>query len=298
MGRVICRVAVLCALVYGSAFGFVSPVAAASIGVDAANLAASRMGASYVLGTPVRPGPLASSPDSFDCSGLVWWVAGQLGETGFPLVAATQATVGTRLAVSPWSGELPIGALLFLADPGQGPGITHVSIHLGANVAADCYNEDDDCIAHDVSSDNYYFRHWAFATYPWGDTPEYVSGGAGITSAGSGSGAGSDGNIAGAIVAAANGNGVKRAGLVGPIATAQAVNNTVVGAGTTAVASQNPQDVAASHMSGVGGLVGWVKLADSLIPLKGMALLSAVLLVLSLRFALAAGRYIIDLLPG
>jgi hypothetical protein len=271
-----------------------APVAAASIGVDAATLAAAQMGKPYLLGTPARPGAYALDPAAFDCSGLVWWVAGRLGVTDFPLVAATQAQVGQRLSVTPWEGELPIGALLFLADPRQGPGITHVSLYLGNGIAADCYNTDDGCIAHDIRSDNYYYRHWAFATYPWGDTPETAASGAGVyTVAG-----GTDGSVAAAIAQAGQGSGAGKAAAASPVAALTGVSSAVNGVGATAIAGRSPSVVAAEQMAPVGGLIGYAKAADILMPLKIVPLISAMLLVLVLRVLFSVVRYVIDLLPG
>lgn len=275
-----------------------------SIGQVAGINALAVMGSPYVLGTPPRPGAAADNPPSFDCSGLIWWIATKkLGLSGFPTVAATQAEVGVILDGAPWTTALPVGALLFLSDANQGPGITHVSMYLGDGVAADCYNEGSGCLLHDVTKDSYYFNHWTYATYPWGDTPVVASLGAIDVVTGSGVQVGTSASQNGGALSVSvyqqiTQPGAIRAAVATPVMQAGQTVNGAVGVMATAIASRDPQAMATEQLSGAASVFGYVKTLDSLFPLRLMLLFTMVLVVLMVRFGLSVIRYVIDLLPG
>lgn len=77
---------------------------------------------SQEMGKPYRWG--AEGPDSFDCSGLVYYVYGKLG-ISLPRVARDQAGAGTRVSKE----DLEYGDLVFFARDGKN--INHVGIYAG-----------------------------------------------------------------------------------------------------------------------------------------------------------------------
>lgn len=80
-----------------------------------ANRALSHVGKPYVFG--------ASGPNSFDCSGLVYYLLKQQG-TSIARTASAQASYGERVS---W-GNIQPGDLMFFSDGG---GIYHVAIYVG-----------------------------------------------------------------------------------------------------------------------------------------------------------------------
>lgn len=87
-----------------------------NLGLQAAALAREQMGKQYQWG--------ATGPDRFDCSGLTYYVFGQLG-VQLPRVSSVQATVGEAIGRS----ELQPGDLVFFCT--SGARINHVGIYLG-----------------------------------------------------------------------------------------------------------------------------------------------------------------------
>lgn len=85
------------------------------LGMQAASLAREQLGKQYQWG--------ATGPDRFDCSGLCYWVFGQLG-VQLPRVSHDQARAGRKVGLS----ELQAGDLVFFAT--QGSRINHVGIYL------------------------------------------------------------------------------------------------------------------------------------------------------------------------
>lgn len=87
-----------------------------SLGLEAASLARAQLGKMYQWG--------AAGPDRFDCSGLTYYVFGQLG-VALPRVSRDQASKGRQVGRS----ELQAGDLVFFAT--EGARINHVGIYLG-----------------------------------------------------------------------------------------------------------------------------------------------------------------------
>ena len=81
------------------------------------NLAKAQLGKPYVWG--------AEGPNSFDCSGLTYYVYGQNG-VKLPRVSRDQYNVGTYVSLS----NLQPGDILFSSTDGSGK-ITHVGIYIG-----------------------------------------------------------------------------------------------------------------------------------------------------------------------
>lgn len=259
--------------------------AAGTKGEQAAAAALPLMGTPYVYG--------GASTTGFDCSGLIQYIGNSLG-VSLPRTAADQAGVAVPLADNPWQGQLPIGALLFLADPNVGPGITHVSLYLGGGQAADCYNEPSGCIVHSVTSSSYYQQYWVYANYPWGDTPAY----------GSGPNVLSDtspvnvGQGVSAIGAAITQPGPLAQAAATPIAAMGQIAGQTVGRGFTAIDPLDPQDLAEQHFAGVGTVIGYVALVDQLVPLKVVPLLAVVLILVLIKMAYAGVRAIVSFIPS
>lgn len=81
------------------------------------NTAKAQLGKPYVWG--------AEGPNSFDCSGLVYYVYGQHG-IKMPRTSREQANVGTTVSQS----QLQPGDLIFSSTDGSG-GVNHVGIYIG-----------------------------------------------------------------------------------------------------------------------------------------------------------------------
>ena len=261
-------------------------------GIAFANKALEVQGAGYRLGEPSRSqGSVSTVPAYSDCSGLVWWAARNVFPTvDFPTVSQDQYNYGSHLAGTLWDGtEFPRGSLLFLHDenPALGGGATHVSIYIGNGEAMDCYNEQFGCHVHNVQSDNYYRDHWLGATYPWGDSP--VS-----TTAGGRSGRGVGSGEIPALISQPGSTYTELSqpvmawgsGFGGPVATAQ-----------VATADKDGPALVTQETSGLADLVGYAKAIDFFAPLHVELVIVFVLLVLLVRGALSAVRYLIGLSP-
>lgn len=119
----------------------------------------------YLAGDPINPATGTYSPrtgpDSFDCSGLVWWAYAQAGvnvgttttqqvNDGVPINCTLAQLAGA--ATTCWT----LGDLIFLKYPGG----AHVAIYVGRGLFMDCYNHETGCILHDVRTDSFYAAHW------------------------------------------------------------------------------------------------------------------------------------------
>lgn len=88
------------------------------IGVAIANYALSKQGAPYVWG--------ANGPDSFDCSGLVYWAHRQAGINFSRPTAARLAGMGTAVS---YSNLQPGDIITFKTSPSY---VSHVGIYIGS----------------------------------------------------------------------------------------------------------------------------------------------------------------------
>lgn len=84
------------------------------------NLALSQIGKPYVWG--------AEGPNSFDCSGLVYYVYKNAAGVNLPRTSREQSTVGTTVNKS----QLQPGDLIFSSTDGSG-NVSHVGIYIGNN---------------------------------------------------------------------------------------------------------------------------------------------------------------------
>jgi hypothetical protein len=102
-----------------------------------------------------------TGPESFDCSGLVWYAYNQAGvDVGW--TTQQQITDGQRvscglndLAGSSTTCWAP-GDLIFL----QYQGGQHVALYTGDGLFMDCYNHDTGCILHAVENNSFYRSHF------------------------------------------------------------------------------------------------------------------------------------------
>lgn len=81
-------------------------------------MAQAQIGSPYVWG--------ASGPNSFDCSGLVYYSAGQVGKT-VARVSSAQYYSGQQVPFS----QAQAGDLIFWSSNGSASGIYHVAFYLG-----------------------------------------------------------------------------------------------------------------------------------------------------------------------
>lgn len=147
--------------------------------LKAAMAAVTRQGAIYSQGGALADDPInpatgqpypRTGPNSFDCSGLIWWAYHQAGVS---IGTSTSSQVSNGTAISCTLANLrgsattcwAPGDLIFLryggssAGPGSGSG-QHVAIYVGNGLFMDCYNHTVGCIMHDVSRDSFYQRHF------------------------------------------------------------------------------------------------------------------------------------------
>lgn len=147
--------------------------------LKAAMSAVTRQGSIYSQGGALADDPInpatgrpysRTGPNSFDCSGLVWWAYQQAGVS---IGTSTSSQMNNGTAISCTLADLrgvattcwAPGDLIFLryggsnAGPGSGSG-QHVAIYVGSGLFMDCYNHTVDCILHDVSQDSFYQRHF------------------------------------------------------------------------------------------------------------------------------------------
>ena len=98
----------------------IQPSGSGPTGTDFSNLVASQIGVPYVWG--------GTSHAGFDCSGLVWWAAQQLGIRNFPRTSEEQWGAVQRIRAD----QLQPGDLIFMNFPGEAsPG--HVVIYQGGD---------------------------------------------------------------------------------------------------------------------------------------------------------------------
>ena len=90
-----------------------------SKGMAIANTALSKQGSNYVWG--------ASGPNTFDCSGLVWWAHKQNG-VNFGR-CSTKVLVGMGQSVA--RGNLQAGDIILFSSNGKASGVHHVGIYVG-----------------------------------------------------------------------------------------------------------------------------------------------------------------------
>lgn len=131
--------------------------------------ALSRQGARYsqggaLPGDPRGPDGLPlprTGPNSFDCSGLVWWAYAQAGvaigsntyqqlDDGVALPCTLDDLRGAETRC--WA----LGDLVFLRYSGG----QHVAIYAGQGLFMDCFNHRVGCVLHDVSQDPFYRAHF------------------------------------------------------------------------------------------------------------------------------------------
>lgn len=98
-----------------------------------------------------------TGPDSFDCSGLVWWA---YAEAGVSIGTSTYTQINDGVPIPCTLADLrgdqtscwALGDLVFLKySTGQ-----HVAIYVGSGLFMDCYNHVTGCILHDVRTDPFY----------------------------------------------------------------------------------------------------------------------------------------------
>jgi len=100
----------------------VSPAPASSAAEQAANVARSKVGSSYVWG--------ASGPYSFDCSGLTMFAYASVG-VSLPHSSSMQSTMGTPVSLA----NLQPGDLVFYYSP-----VSHVAIYIGGGLVVSAEN--------------------------------------------------------------------------------------------------------------------------------------------------------------
>jgi cell wall-associated NlpC family hydrolase len=101
----------------GGTTRFPTNLPGAGIAVQAARIALSKQGSSYVWG--------GDGPITFDCSGLVKWAFEQAGLPGLPHSAEEQARMGRSVSQS----QLLPGDLIALYSP-----ISHIGIYVGSGL--------------------------------------------------------------------------------------------------------------------------------------------------------------------
>lgn len=136
----------------------------------AAMAALTARGALYSQGGALADDPIdpatgqpypRTGPDSFDCSGLVWWSYAQAGvEIGTTTYSQINNGVPINCTLANLNGAdttcWTLGDLIFLRySTGQ-----HVAIYVGSGLFMDCYNHVTGCILHDVSGDSFYGAHF------------------------------------------------------------------------------------------------------------------------------------------
>jgi NlpC/P60 family len=98
----------------------IQPPGGPPTGTDFSNLVAAQIGTPYVWG--------GDRPGGFDCSGLVYWAAQQLGIANFPRTSEEQWGAVQRIRAD----QLQPGDLIFMNFPGEAsPG--HVVIYAGGD---------------------------------------------------------------------------------------------------------------------------------------------------------------------
>ena len=128
-----------------TSYGYLDP---AGIPAQAVALARSRIGSPYVWG--------AAGPDSFDCSGLVQWVFGQLGIAA-PRTAQAQYDWATPVTVE----AMQPGDLVFYEHTyPSSERITHVGIYVGGGLVV-MAPQAGDFVKEVAFNDPYWSSHFA-----------------------------------------------------------------------------------------------------------------------------------------
>lgn len=119
-----------------------------------------------------------TGPNSFDCSGLVWWAYAQAGIT-IGMTTYTQINNGVSIPcrISDLNGAgttcWALGDLIFL----QYTGGQHVALYAGNGLFMDCYNYSTGCILHNIKTDPFYSAHfWQARRIVSGCAPDYPAG--------------------------------------------------------------------------------------------------------------------------
>lgn len=120
-------------------------------GSDVVALAYSQLGMPYVWGG-------ASPQTSFDCSGLVQWVYGQVG-VPLPRTAQLQYNATERVAPS----DLRVGDLVFFEHTYPGERITHVGLYVGGGRMLNAPTTGDVVREMPIFDDPYWRAHYAGA---------------------------------------------------------------------------------------------------------------------------------------
>ncbi|MGA0068118.1 MAG: NlpC/P60 family protein [Miltoncostaeaceae bacterium] len=121
----------------------VVPGSKPGLGGQAVQLAMSYLSTPYLWG--------GSKPGGFDCSGLTYWVFGQLGMR-IPRVAEDQATVGAYVPF----GQLKPGDTVFFAD--SSGYIGHMGLYIGGGQMVHAPQTGDVVKVTDISSGRYFER--------------------------------------------------------------------------------------------------------------------------------------------
>lgn len=138
-----------------SSYGYLDPH---GIPAEVVTLVRSRIGSPYIWG--------AAGPDSFDCSGLVQWVYGQVGIT-MPRTAQAQYDWATPVAPE----ALQPGDLVFYEHTYPSPDrITHVGIYVGDGTVV-MATQEGEFVKEIQLSDAYWSSHFAGAGRPPGSVP-------------------------------------------------------------------------------------------------------------------------------
>ncbi|MGD0115358.1 MAG: NlpC/P60 family protein [Dehalococcoidia bacterium] len=129
-----------------------APGDSSDLGAQAVDLARSRIGSPYATD--------GAGPNTFDCSGLVYWVYSQLG-VDVPRSAADQYNWATPVS----RDDMEPGDLVFFAGTTSSGGITHVGIYSGGGGVIMATDNGD--IVREVSlGEDYWNSHFAAAGRP------------------------------------------------------------------------------------------------------------------------------------
>lgn len=121
-----------------------------SIGNDIANLARSLVGKPYVYGS--------TGPNSFDCSGFVFYVYKSFG-INLPRTSQAQAYVGRKVSKS----ELQPGDLVFSNTYSS---LSHVGVYIGGGQFVHAANSSTGVTISNIN-DSYYGPRYAWSTRPY-----------------------------------------------------------------------------------------------------------------------------------
>ena len=136
----------------------------------AAMTALTKQGSLYSQGGALADDPIdyrtgepypRTGPESFDCSGLVWWAYAQAGVS---IGTSTYQQLNNGVRISCTLDNLnganttcwALGDLAFLRYSGG----QHVAIYVGAGQFMDCYNHLLGCFRHNPKNDSFYRQNW------------------------------------------------------------------------------------------------------------------------------------------